>query len=34
MAITDGADKEGYLGSVSGAWDEIGKQLEESDDGL
>jgi hypothetical protein len=34
MAITDGADKEGYLGSVSEAWDEIGKQLEESDDGL
>ena len=34
MAITDGADKEGYLNSVSAAWDEISKQLEESDDGF
>ena len=34
MAITDGADKEGYLNSAAEAWDDISKQLEESDDGL
>lgn len=34
MAITDGADKEGYLASAAEAWDDISKQLEESDDGL
>jgi hypothetical protein len=34
MAITDGADKVGYMGSVSEAWDDINKQFEESGDGL
>jgi hypothetical protein len=32
MAITDGADKEGYLSSASEAWDEISEQLENDDE--